>query len=77
MTIVNDATSWRVTLELSLTLQESSIMLLENIFSTGITYDDYNMFIEETPGVKLTDLLKCKWRQKDFIRSSPLKKWPV
>ncbi len=56
MTIVNDATSWRVTLELSLTLQESSIMLLENIFSTGITYDDYNMFIEETPGVKLTNL---------------------
>jgi len=43
MTIVNDATSWRVTLELSLTLQESSIMLLENIFSIGITYDDCNM----------------------------------
>jgi hypothetical protein len=28
-----------ITLEVSFTLQESSIMLLENIYSTGVTHD--------------------------------------
>jgi hypothetical protein len=57
MTIVNDATSLRVTIELSITLLDSSIvllessikllelsiMLLENIYSTGVTQDDCPM----------------------------------
>jgi hypothetical protein len=29
---------------LSITLLELSIMLLENIYSTGITHDNHNMF---------------------------------
>jgi hypothetical protein len=37
--IVNDATSWSVTLDLSIMLLESSIMLIENIYSTGITHE--------------------------------------
>ncbi len=31
-------------------LLESSIMLLENIYSIGITHDDHNMFIAQTTG---------------------------
>ncbi len=38
MLIINDATGWSLTLELS-------IMLLENTYSTGITYDDRKIFI--------------------------------
>ncbi len=38
MTIINDATGWSLTLELS-------IMLQENIYSTGITHDDRKIFI--------------------------------
>jgi len=37
--IVNDATSWSVTLELSIMLPVSPIMLLENIHGTGFTYN--------------------------------------
>ncbi len=49
--IVNDATSWSITLESSIMLLESSIMLLENIYSTRITHGDRNMFILEAPGL--------------------------
>jgi len=45
MTIVNDVTSWSITLGLSTMLLESSIMLLECINSTGITQDDRNIII--------------------------------
>jgi hypothetical protein len=45
MVIVNDATSWSITLESSITLLESSILLLENNYSTGITHDDHHMMI--------------------------------
>jgi hypothetical protein len=55
MTIVNDATSCSVTLELSIVILESSITLLEssftllessitlpeNFYSTGFTYNHY------------------------------------
>jgi hypothetical protein len=40
MTIVNDASSWSITLELSIMLPESSIMLLQNNYSTGIAHGD-------------------------------------
>ncbi len=43
MTIVNDATSWSVTLESSIMLLESSIKLLENIYSSGVTHDDCHL----------------------------------
>jgi hypothetical protein len=53
MTTVNEATSWTVTQESSVTLLESSFMLqespitlLENIYSTGITHDNGYMMIE-------------------------------
>ncbi len=45
MTIVNDATSWSITLELAITLLELSIMFLENIYITGITHDNCHMMI--------------------------------
>ncbi len=48
--IVNYATSWSITLESSITLLELSIMLLENLYSTGITHDYCNMFIVEATG---------------------------
>jgi len=50
MMIVSDATSWNITLESSITLLESSIMLLENIHSAGITQDDCNMFMVQVIG---------------------------
>jgi hypothetical protein len=34
------------TLEMSFMLLETSITLLENIYSTGVTHDDHNMTIE-------------------------------
>jgi len=59
MVIVNDATCWNITLELLMTLLESSItvlessimlqelpiMLLENIYRIGIAHDDRHMTI--------------------------------
>jgi hypothetical protein len=50
--IVNDPTSWSITLESSIMLLESSIMLPENIYSTGFTHDDH-MTMEQ-------HALKCK-----------------
>jgi len=48
MTIVNNAISWSITLEPSITLLESSMMLPEN--STGINHDDI-MFIVQAIGL--------------------------
>ncbi len=45
--MVNDTTSWSVTLELSGTLLESSIMLPENIYCTGVTHDNCHMMTQE------------------------------
>jgi hypothetical protein len=39
-------------LESSIMLLESAIMLPENIYSTGITQDDHNMFMLQTTGVE-------------------------
>jgi len=36
-------------LESSIMLPESSIMLLKNIYSTGFTHDNCNMFIVQAP----------------------------
>jgi hypothetical protein len=41
--ILNDATSWSITLESSIMLLESSFMLLENIYCTDVMHDDHNM----------------------------------
>jgi hypothetical protein len=38
MMIVNGITSWSITLESTVMLLESSIRLLENVYSTGLTY---------------------------------------
>jgi hypothetical protein len=46
MTIKNDATSWSVIVQLSIMLLESSIMLPENIYSTGIAFEDHYMTIK-------------------------------
>jgi hypothetical protein len=43
MMILNDATSWSITLESSFMFPGPSIMLLENIYSTGITQDDHHL----------------------------------
>jgi len=50
----NDTRTWSITsiiilttLEVSFMLQESSIMLLENIYSKGITREDHHNFIEQ------------------------------
>ncbi len=45
MTIVNDVTSWNITFESSVTLLESSIMHLKNIYSIGVTHDDHRVTI--------------------------------
>jgi hypothetical protein len=52
-TKMNDTTSWSITLgssitilELSVILQESSITLLDNIYSKGINHDDCHMTIQ-------------------------------
>ncbi len=45
MTILIENTSWSHTLESSVTLLMLSIMLLENIYSTGVPHDDHHMVI--------------------------------
>jgi hypothetical protein len=46
MMIAYVATSWSITLELSIMLLELSIIPLENIYSTGITRDDHHVTID-------------------------------
>ncbi len=50
-------------LESLIMLQESSIALLENVYSTGVTHDDCNMFI-----VQATDetFVSINYNQKKF-----------
>jgi hypothetical protein len=51
ITIINDDTSWSVTLESSIMILESSISLLDNIYSTGFTHGEHhNMFIVQAKG---------------------------
>ncbi len=57
MMITNDATSWSVTLELSITLLKSSVLLLENIYITGVTHNDYYMFVILATGFVMSYLL--------------------
>jgi hypothetical protein len=37
---VSDATIWSITVELSVTILESSFSVIYDVYSTGITYDD-------------------------------------
>jgi hypothetical protein len=48
------STSWSITLELSITVLELSIMPLENSYRTDVTNDDHNMLI-----VHATAAIKC------------------
>jgi hypothetical protein len=43
MTSLNDATSWSITLELSVTTLEPSIMFLENNYTTDINHDNRHL----------------------------------
>ncbi len=58
MTIVNDATSWSITIKPSIKLLKSSTMLLDNIYSTGITHNGHHMMIiyVYSTGHKIRDL---------------------
>jgi hypothetical protein len=52
---VSDATIWSVTLESSNTTQEASSTLTYDVYSTGVTYDEYkidncNLFIVQARG---------------------------
>ncbi len=40
----------------SIMLLESSIMLLENIYSTGVTHADPNMFIVQATGLNVLNI---------------------
>jgi len=51
---LNDATICSITLELSIMLQESLLVPLENIYRTGITHVE--IFIVQTAGVKIAKL---------------------
>jgi hypothetical protein len=43
LTNVSDATTWSVTIRLTLTLLELSITLLENIYGTLVTHDNHTI----------------------------------
>ncbi len=42
---VSDATVWSVTLELSIMILEVSFLLIYDVYSTGVTYDDHQLTI--------------------------------
>jgi hypothetical protein len=42
---VSDATIWSITLESSITILQASFTLICDVYSTGISYDDRDMFI--------------------------------
>jgi hypothetical protein len=42
---VSDATIWNITLELSIMILEASFTLIYYAYSTGVTYDDYQLMI--------------------------------
>jgi hypothetical protein len=42
---MSDATIWSITLKSSITILEASLKLICDIYSTGITYDNLNMFL--------------------------------
>jgi hypothetical protein len=41
----SDATIWSITLESSITILEASFTLICDVYGTGISYDDRDMFI--------------------------------
>ncbi len=42
---VSEATIWSITLELSIMILDASFSLIYNVYSTGITYDDWQLMI--------------------------------
>ena len=43
---VSDATIWYITLELPSKILEALFTIIYDVYSTGVTYDVHNMFIE-------------------------------
>ncbi len=61
--IKNDTPNCDITYVI-LTILEVSFMLLENIYSTGITHDNrHQIFIVEATGVNLIKLFRCILRE--------------
>ncbi len=67
---VSDATIWSVTLKSSLMILESSFTLIYDIYITGITYDNCNMFITQSTAY---NCLKANLK----IGRSQIKKVPI
>jgi hypothetical protein len=78
MVIVNDDTSWSVSLESSFMILESSvmllkssIMLLENFYSTGVTHDCHMTIaicnIEQATGFNLIKKFQNKFTRSFFV----------
>ncbi len=57
---VSDATISSVTLEPSTTILEASFTLIYNVYSTGVTRDDRNMFIVQATGIVGFSLFKTQ-----------------
>ncbi len=43
---VSDATIWSITLESSITTLEGLFVLIYDVYTTGITYDDHQLSVE-------------------------------
>jgi hypothetical protein len=44
---VSDATIWSITLELSIMILDESFTIIYYVYSTGLTYDDYQSLIDD------------------------------
>jgi hypothetical protein len=42
---VSDATACSITLELSIMILEASLIVISDVYSTGVTYDDHQLTI--------------------------------
>ncbi len=57
---MSDATIWSVTLEPSITILDASFTLIYNVYGTGVTHDDRNMFIVQATGIVGFSLFKTQ-----------------
>ncbi len=57
---VSDATILSVTLEPSITILEALFTLIYDVYSTGVTHDDRNMFIVQATGIVDFSLFKTQ-----------------
>ncbi len=69
---VSETTIWSVTLEPSTTILEASFTLIYNVYSTGVTHDDRNMFIVQATGIVGVGLFKTLWKR---IRCKQRARW--